>query len=246
MNDPVLAGSGKKLTVTMRRRRDGGDWWVESVQLKHPTHYARIYFQGETPLRDVLGAPICDAIEPHLPVDYVDRATASSDTLVKMPGLFLVGLRVLADFARDGVQTVTVRFIRAFGNLEAIFLPRYRPEQLRDEREELAVRALVDLVHPCLELCDHAVNNIISQEQAEMVGARATALAQSREELGFFAGLLRRFVSQEDEMGQPRLGQSRRDIPGLAEPQSPFTVVSESTAPAAGLIRWAQEEDGAS
>ncbi|WP_121061794.1 hypothetical protein [Chachezhania antarctica] len=227
----------------MRRRCDSTEWWVESVQMKHATHYARIYFQGETPLREVVGAPVCHAIEPALPRESSDQAAASSDTMVKMPGLFLVGMRVLADFARDGVQTVTIRFTRAFGNLESIFLPRYRTESLRDEREELAVRALVDLVHPCLELCDHTMNTIMSEEQAEIVGARAGALAQSRAELGFFAGLLRRFVAQEDDMQPLGAEHSGMNAIGWAEEQRPFSSVSHKPASGHDLLRWAEEDD---
>ncbi|WP_158964128.1 hypothetical protein [Chachezhania sediminis] len=237
MTDPVRAGTGKKITVTLRRQRDRDGWWVESVQLKHPNHYSRVYFQGKPPLRTVLGGPICDSIEPNLPRDFEKGATLSSDALVKMPGLFLVGLRVLADYARDGVQTVTVRFTRAFGNLETIFLPRYRPELLRDEREELAVRALVDLVNPCLELCEAMVNSIITQEQAEMVAARAGTLARSREELGFFAGLLSRFVAQEETSAGhdfPAIGTF--GAPGLAEDQTPYGYSRIGGPVAAGMM----------
>ena len=71
----------------------------------------------------------------------------------------------------------------------------------------------------------------------------AAALAQSRAELGFFAGLLRRFVAQEDDMQPLGAEHSGMNAIGWAEEQRPFSSVSHKPASGHDLLRWAEEDD---
>lgn len=157
-----------------------------------------MFFESVTTLGQAFQDDICAAIESYLAATDAKQVTAAGQMELALPGLLLRGARVLMHRVQDGVQLATVRFTKAIGNLQAALRPKFRAQEtLREEREDLATRTLVDLVHPCLDLFDHLTGVPVTEAEVGRLHSRFARLTQTRDELFFFSGLIRRLISTD-------------------------------------------------
>ena len=208
--------SGKSLLLTLRRRVSGGDWILDSAQFRFPSHYYRLNFSENVSMQAALCQPLNDAIAPFLPTSDQPHVVSAADKVLMLPGLVLKGMRVLTHRVHDGIQSVLVRFTDAMGDMRAALRPAFRDaEGLKNEREDLAIRTLVDLVNPCLDIFDHAMTHALTAEQARVIHARVQSLAEHRNELALFAEMLRRFVDDPEKLPSMAAEQEPQPVLGM-------------------------------
>ena len=117
------------LSITLQSGPDGVS--VQAVEFTSGEVLTRCAFRGERLPHQVLSSDLAATVET-----LVGEAGSEIGILAKpdfsltLPGLILTNVRVMVSRAREGMQYVSVRFARCFGNVAAVFTDQTRPWQI--------------------------------------------------------------------------------------------------------------------
>lgn len=189
------------LHLRLVRDSDTGEWYAEQIDINRGEVYHRIGFRNNLPLSKAFVPEFLKELEPYLPVGPAKGVMADSSALIEVPGLVLGGIRVIAQSVVSGIQSLTIRFMRALGALQAVLMPKYRTEtDMFAKLEGAAAHTLLSLLHPALDLADVGPPTTLSRNVMEQVAERLDVLARNRNEIGFFAVLLQRYIRNAPDL----------------------------------------------
>ncbi|MEC7762701.1 MAG: hypothetical protein VX874_12415 [Pseudomonadota bacterium] len=203
MTQEQISQDGPTDTLQLRlvRDSDSGEWYAEQIDIARGDVHHRISFRNNLPLSQAFVPQFLSELEPYLPEGPAKGVMADSSALIEVPGLVLGGIRVIAQSVVSGIQSLTIRFIRALGALQAVLLPRHRTEtDMFAKLEGAAAHTLLSLLHPALDLADVGPPTSLSRNVMEQVAERLDVLARNRNEIGFFAVLLQRYIRNAPDM----------------------------------------------
>ncbi|HBS99839.1 MAG: hypothetical protein ACU0A5_02275 [Salipiger marinus] len=203
---------GFLLEISLSRDEVARVWMAERVSLNFSEVRHRLSFAQPLPLDRAFTPEFQDSIAPYLPEGFDQQVHAANAAVLQLPHLILGGVRVLSHLPVMGVQRVTLRFKRAFGALQSFLQPQHRTEDMtRQGLDKAAAEALLSFLTPTLELAQIDQRALQDPEVCDLVATRLDRLAETRDELAFFAHLIRRFVDQN----APLPGNTH-DAPGTA------------------------------
>ncbi|MER5172551.1 hypothetical protein WDB91_13235 [Thioclava sp. GXIMD2076] len=178
----------------------------------------QITFRQPEPLESAFIASFAQALATHLPTGGEFSVSTNSHNVIEVPGAMLGGMRIIAQRSVNGMQRVAVRFRNMVGQLQAILSIRHRSEgQTLTTLEKGATDALLSLLMPCLDLAHVEIDTFSDSDLPFKVALRLQALTQKKEDLAFFAHMLRRYVENTPQMmaveqTQPVLAQETQTI----------------------------------
>lgn len=184
-------------TLQIRLVRDNlsGEWFAEQLDINRGDVHHRITFRTNQPLSEAFVPAFGEALQPYLPEDPAPGVMADRSALIEIPGLVLGGIRVIAQSVVQGIQSLTIRFIRALGALQSVLNPRHRTEtDFFAKLEGAAAETLLSLLRPALDLADVGPATSLDRHVFDQVSERLDVLARNRNEIGFFAVLLQRYI----------------------------------------------------
>ncbi|MBL6427572.1 MULTISPECIES: hypothetical protein [Maritimibacter] len=194
-------GPNDTLQIRLVRDSDSGEWFAEQIDINRGDVHHRIGFRNNLPLAQAFVPQFLGELQPYLPDGPAKGVMADSSALIEIPGLVLGGIRVIAQSVVTGIQSLTIRFIRALGALQAVLLPKYRTEtDMFAKLEGAAAHTLLSLLHPALDLADVGPPTTLSRNVMEQVAERLEVLARNRNEIGFFAVLLQRYLRNAPDL----------------------------------------------
>ncbi|MAM63266.1 hypothetical protein [Maritimibacter sp. UBA3975] len=166
---------------------DSGEWFAEQIELDRGDTHHRIGFRNALPLTEAFVPEFIDSLLPYLPVDGSKGVMADSGAVIEIPGLVIGGIRVIAQNVVTGIQSLTIRFIRALGALQSMLLPRHRTEtDIFAKLEGAAAQTLLSLLHPALDLAAVGPATSLPRNVFDQVADRLDVLARNHDEIGFF------------------------------------------------------------
>jgi hypothetical protein len=187
--------SNDTLQLRLVRDADSGEWFAEQIEPNRGDTHHRIGFRNALPLSEAFVPEFIESILPYLPANDSKGVMADTGAVIEIPGLVLGGIRVIAQNVVTGIQSLTIRFIRALGALQSMLLPRHRTEtDIFAKLEGAAAQTLLSLLNPALDLAAVGPASTLPRNVFEQVADRLEVLARNRDEIGFFAVLLQRFI----------------------------------------------------
>lgn len=212
MEDKVMQRRDDRPAVEIALVRDNytRDWCLDWAAFSRNGYKFTAHPQGGKPLLDQAFTPeFLEKITAYLPIEGSEPAVLSSSVWIEMPTVVLGKIRVIFTRPTGKVERMMLRFQQAVGDLQAILLPHLRSTLPDDGAlEAVASKALLDLLHPCLDLADVEISRM-SEDNYHQVLERLFTLKSTKAELNIFAHLLRRFVEHSSGLA-----------PGAIEDQS--------------------------
>lgn len=192
--------------IALLREAGSGEWRLDWAAFARDSFRMTVQPQGEKPVLARAFTPeFLKAIEPYLPEAGAGSQVLTSSVNLELTGLTLSRMRVLFTRTAPPLERMMIRFQQALGELQIILQPHLRNTDTSVQlMEEAAAMALLDLLHPCLDLAAVDIPEL-NDQQYIMIMERLIALQSRKEEIGLFALLLQRFLA-------------RREMPGAASP----------------------------
>ena len=202
--------NSNQLAICMYRDTQTNQWFVERVEFNLPGSRTRTTFNVPQPLRQAFSDEFVAELTPLLPSSHDRGLLADGQINIALSHLSLIGVRVAAQAAFNGIQKVWVRFQRAFGAVQDLLQPQHCTERATvNGLHYVAASTLLDLVLPCLDILRLDGLDPEDREATGRVAARLTALQDKKHDLEFYAGLLTRFLAApEPEKVPPRVAPS--------------------------------------
>lgn len=212
------------------------EWTLVNARLRYAQHSTRLLFEDTMCINQAFIPEIANLLVSHLEEVHETAVFSHSEFVHDLPTLQLEGLRVLTHMGENGSASANVRFVRAVGDLGAVFLPPYGGSpQPTPDLEDITVPVLQELLYPALEVFDHILEHGLSDDQAKLLTARVKTMRAKRDELSDYITLLTRYVEAMSVRKQSRL-------PVQPEAHQQALELSAKTGLPAADIRWSPKE----
>lgn len=207
-----------KVVLSLSRDLESGEWFADRLVLDLGAAQNVTSFSRPTPLNSVFAQDFLAELRPFLPDGHDLSMHVDAHAVLETPRAVLGGIRVVAHQANHGIQHVVIRFSKVLGTVSTILLPKHRAENATlTSLEQSAGEALLNLLRPCIDLASVSPLDAADKGIGDQVAMRLEMLAENKEELAFFAYLLKRYIENLPD-GEPMpsaLAQHRRR--GLAD-----------------------------
>lgn len=170
-------------------------WQVE--QVLHRTRRFDNTIRYGTPQRieDTFPKPLIRVLHEYLSGrPPTPQMLSAPDLIVDLSNLVLGSMRIVMHKAKAGTQRITVRFKRMVGELSGLVRSSSFAQPSAELCDDVAVRALLGLITPCLQLT--SIDPATTRRQPAGVRNALAALDANRAEIGFYEQLLKRYVSR--------------------------------------------------
>ncbi|MBY6048356.1 hypothetical protein [Vannielia litorea] len=202
--DTEGAENSSQIALSIFRDTTTNQWFVDRVEFNLGATRTKTSFAVPQPVEQAFTPAFLEQLKLHLPASHDRGLIADADVHVPIAHLSLVGIRVAAQTAIDGIQKVWVRFMRAFGSVQALLLPRHRTEHAAENAlHSVAAMALLDLLLPCLDMLRFELPKSYDDAgPVERVQARLETLQEKRHDLEFYVGLFTRYLAHRPGVGE--------------------------------------------
>ncbi len=201
---PSPSRAFSKVTIWMTRSGDvNTDWDVKSVSCKSPSFTDRINIEKEKNASRCLHPSIWEAIKPY--IEEATHRTIAIDRLfaINLPGLMLRNINICATKTKSGLMSLMIIFKEAIGALSRLFAPGKAPSSFEDAQTAIATTILENVIIPTLNLC-HTPLEALQKAPADALEKRLKTLCDAKQDLDFYATLLTRFLTQQEQVGTRR------------------------------------------
>ncbi|KMW59726.1 hypothetical protein AIOL_004709 [Candidatus Rhodobacter oscarellae] len=181
-----------QINASDQKRRD---WTVRKVAHKTGAFENCITFRTPETLESAFPAAFAALVGRHLRESQARPNMLSlPDAFVELQDLVLGGMRIVFYKCRDGVQQAVVRFKRMVGTLRGLFRDLRYIDAADQVCDQTSLRALLGLIHPCLQLT--SIDGETADSAPQSVGNALETLRRNRDELSFYEQLIKRYVTQ--------------------------------------------------
>ena len=114
------------LSIALHRELHTGQWYVACVDYDTSLMKNKTRFKAPMPIEQVFTRSFLDQIDGYLPTRATPNVLSDSDRDLTLGGLQLSGIRVVAQKAIDGLQSVVIRFREVIGLIHELYDPSLR------------------------------------------------------------------------------------------------------------------------
>lgn len=125
------------LSIALHRELHTGQWYVACVDYDSHLLKNKTRFKAPMPIEQVFTSSFLQQIDHYLPTRATPNVLTDSSKNMELGGLELSGIRVVAQKAIDGLQSVVIRFREVFGLIHELYAPAFRLDSA--EGEPLAI-----------------------------------------------------------------------------------------------------------
>lgn len=130
-----------KLSIVLHRDIDSNEWFLERVETERRNVRTQTRFTVPYPLRHAFKSPFAEFLHDVIPTQTVASAYLHESCEVPELALSFEGLRVIAQRAIAGLQSVTIRAQKVVGRVSVIFAPQLLPDGGGSENPALLARS---------------------------------------------------------------------------------------------------------
>lgn len=117
-----------KLSIVLHRDLDSNEWFLDRVETERRNVRTQTRFTVPYPLRHAFKPPFSDFLHDVIPTQPEASAYLHETCSVPELSLNFEGLRVIAQRAIAGLQSVTIRAQKVVGRVSVIFSPQLLPD----------------------------------------------------------------------------------------------------------------------
>ncbi|MDF0596796.1 hypothetical protein [Psychromarinibacter halotolerans] len=158
-----------------------------------------------------------NAVNPEIVHAVLTHMGERPGQLVSFPDLEIVsddlvarGLRVFTRQSPDGEVRAAVHVERIFSSWYSLLQPENRPRTIEDFSDYVAVRALFDVVLPCLNVA--SLSPTLWGDDGHKMTALSSRIGEAVADLGFYSELIMRHIREKEDR---RRGGSSPAVPYL-------------------------------
>lgn len=127
------ARKSPSLSIALHRELHTGQWYVACVDYDSPLMKNKTRFKAPMPIEQAFTTSFLQQIDHYLPTRATPNVLTDSSKNMAIGGLELSGIRVVAQKAIDGLQSVVIRFREVFGLIHELYAPAFRLDAAQDE-----------------------------------------------------------------------------------------------------------------
>ena len=199
----------RSLEIMVSRKAGGQDWQVDAVKLGHDAYDHRLELDDGARLQTVFRETVARRLAALLDDNLAEGENPG--LIVTLPGVRLHGIS-LEPRDHAGSRGYRLAFLDVEGRAQDILQPQYcNSASDCASLDDVAVRALRDLLYPAIEIFDHIMDNGFNEQNTAILKARLKTLKARRDQLSDFAGLLAGCIEQTVAR-QPNMDTAHRDI----------------------------------
>ncbi|WP_172296998.1 hypothetical protein [Pseudoruegeria sp. HB172150] len=187
--------------ISLSHDDSSGRWYAERVELALGDARNVTVFSRPRRLERAFVPAFVRALQPFLPECGENVVHTDAQAVIDIPKLILGHIQVVACRGPQGFMIATVRFRKVLGPLQAILLPRHRSEShIFAAMERSAADALLNLLRPCIDLAAVDPAEATREGAESLVATRLSELAKRRDDMAFFAYLLKRYIENAPDL----------------------------------------------
>ncbi|MGB3409385.1 MAG: hypothetical protein WBA67_18025 [Jannaschia sp.] len=224
-------------SVQIRRSSEDAPFRLLSADVVRPGFRHRLSFARDNTLREVLQPQLAKFVQNFLDdvIDSGPRVIAQPDVTMTVPGLVLGRMRAIIGAPVGETRQVTLRFRYFIGGIQNAFSSQtYFDRPALSHREEICMRTLEDVAVPLLNMALTAKTwpEIAGQSGSGATMASALASIEAHAiELEFYAGLLRRYVTECGPCRMEELGRFEDPVLRMMQMSEPPVLALRGLPP---------------